>query len=281
MTIGEIMKNTFAYFTAGEFAKIHNLNKRTLHYYDEIGIFSPKYKGENGYRYYSFEQSIELENILALRELGMSIDEIKTYVQKPNSKDFCNIAFAKMEEIDKTIIRLKQLKKELKQKSETLMLCDEIYHGKIDLAYLPKQYLFLTKLSINFDTHENFLKQSSDILEHLREAWSFSSYRRNCGSYISIEKIKNGNFDIYDGIYTQVDAKRKNLYIKPQGQYLRGFCVGDWDNIPDVYEKMLDFAESQNLHLRGYAFESGLNEFAISNENEYITQIEILCEEFR
>ena len=34
------MKNKHPYLTAGELAKIHGLNKRTLHYYDEAGIFS-------------------------------------------------------------------------------------------------------------------------------------------------------------------------------------------------------------------------------------------------
>lgn len=38
--------------TISQFAKLHKVNKRTLHYYDEIGLFSPSSKGENGYRYY-------------------------------------------------------------------------------------------------------------------------------------------------------------------------------------------------------------------------------------
>lgn len=49
------------YFTAGQFARLHQLNKRTLHYYDDIGLFSPAYKGENGYRYYTYQQSAQLE----------------------------------------------------------------------------------------------------------------------------------------------------------------------------------------------------------------------------
>ena len=44
------------YFTAGQFARLHQLNKRTLHYYDDIGLFSPAYKGENGYRYYTINR---------------------------------------------------------------------------------------------------------------------------------------------------------------------------------------------------------------------------------
>ena len=41
-------------------------------------IFSPKHKGENGYRYYTYSQSIDLENILALRELN------RKYLSKTN-----------------------------------------------------------------------------------------------------------------------------------------------------------------------------------------------------
>ncbi len=48
-------------FTIKEFAQLHHLNKRTLHYYDEIQLFSPKIKKANGYRYYTPEQSGELE----------------------------------------------------------------------------------------------------------------------------------------------------------------------------------------------------------------------------
>lgn len=72
-----------------------------------------------------------------------------------------------------------------------------------------------------------------------------------------------------------VDTKSKRLYTRPAGRYLRGVCIGDWDKIQDVYAKVLDFADTQHLQLSGYSFESGLNEFAIADEGEYITQIEI------
>lgn len=272
------MKNSFAYLTLGQLAGIHKLNKRTLHYYDEIGVFSPKYKGENGYRYYSFEQSMELEHILALRELGMSIEEIKAYVKHPSPEAFQAISSRKMEEIEQTMKRLQRLKQAFQQKNNDLARCREISHGKIELVNLPEQYLLLTPLDICFDTHENLVSQASGILKHLREAWRLSSYRKNCGSFISLEKIRNKTFQVYDGIFTTVDTKGKNLYTKPKGRYLRGFSVGNWDKAQDVYQKMLAYAGVHRLALSGYAFERGLNEFAIATEEEYITQIEIYAE---
>ena len=46
------MKKSTKLLTTAEFAKLHDVNKRTLHYYDSIGLFSPAKKGENQYRYY-------------------------------------------------------------------------------------------------------------------------------------------------------------------------------------------------------------------------------------
>ena len=45
-------KQSELYFTTGEFARILGVRKHTLFHYDEIGLFSPALKEENGYRYY-------------------------------------------------------------------------------------------------------------------------------------------------------------------------------------------------------------------------------------
>ncbi|MCY8196596.1 MerR family DNA-binding transcriptional regulator, partial [Bacillus spizizenii] len=37
------------YFTTGEFAKLCHVKKQTLFHYDDIGLFSPEIKNENGY----------------------------------------------------------------------------------------------------------------------------------------------------------------------------------------------------------------------------------------
>ena len=42
---------------------------------------------------------------------------------------------------------------------------------------------------------------------------------------------------------------------------------------------MLEYAKQNNLQLTGYAYEIGLNDFVISNENDYITKIMIKIEE--
>lgn len=74
------MKKDIARLTVSQFAKLHHVNKRTLHYYDSIGLFSPKFKGDNDYRYYDYSQSMDFEFILMLKEVNLSIEEIKAFV---------------------------------------------------------------------------------------------------------------------------------------------------------------------------------------------------------
>ncbi|MDL0186524.1 MerR family transcriptional regulator, partial [Clostridioides difficile] len=69
------------YFTTGEFAKLCGISKQTLIFYDKIGIFSPEYKDKNNYRYYSVYQYDTLDILQSLREIGMSLEEIKEYIQ--------------------------------------------------------------------------------------------------------------------------------------------------------------------------------------------------------
>ena len=92
-------------YSSGEFAKLTGVNKRTLHYYNEIGLFRPEIIGENGYHYYTCFQFTELELILTLRKIGLSIDEIKDYSSRPSDESFTEMMTKKKKLIDESIER--------------------------------------------------------------------------------------------------------------------------------------------------------------------------------
>ena len=65
-------------FKIGDFARLTQVSAKTLRYYDDIGLFQPKHVDKfTGYRYYSFEQLPRLNRILALKDLGLSLDSIR------------------------------------------------------------------------------------------------------------------------------------------------------------------------------------------------------------
>ena len=195
------------YFTAGQFARLHQLNKRTLHYYDDIGLFSPAYKGENGYRYYTYQQSAQLENILAMRQLNMSIEEIAAYLKHPNPQDFLKISQNKIEEIDQQIQQLQVLKQVFEQRQQSLARSEQIHDGQIEVESFAAHHYLLTPMPVE----DNPMRNMQQIMQHLQSAWEHSSYKAGCGSYISLEKALQGQFEA-----AQADAQRLAYFRKSE-----------------------------------------------------------------
>ena len=61
----------------GELASLTGLTVRTLHHYDEINLLKPCEYTDSGHRLYGEEDIIRLQQILSLRQLGFSLEEIK------------------------------------------------------------------------------------------------------------------------------------------------------------------------------------------------------------
>jgi len=69
--------------TVRDVTKISGVSRRTLQYYDEIGLLKPDSVKPSGYRLYSEDNLARLWRILFYRELGFSLDEIKKILEKP------------------------------------------------------------------------------------------------------------------------------------------------------------------------------------------------------
>lgn len=71
-------------FTIGQLARLAGVTRRALHYYDEVGLLGPEVVGENGYRYYGQAAVLRLQQILFYRELGLSLEQIKSALNSPD-----------------------------------------------------------------------------------------------------------------------------------------------------------------------------------------------------
>jgi DNA-binding transcriptional MerR regulator/predicted transcriptional regulator YdeE len=64
--------------TIGGFAQIGQVSARTLRHYDDLGLLRPERVDESsGYRYYDVSQLARLHRLLALRDLGFSLEQIR------------------------------------------------------------------------------------------------------------------------------------------------------------------------------------------------------------
>ena len=65
------------FYSSGEFAKMAHITKKTLRYYDAHNILKPSYLTPYGARFYSDEDFARLQQILLLKYLGFSLDDIR------------------------------------------------------------------------------------------------------------------------------------------------------------------------------------------------------------
>src|SRR5262245_11480012 len=65
-----------------EFAHLAGLTVKALHYYDRLGLLKPK-RTPSGYRMYTEHDLVRLDEINALKSLGVSLKQIKTLLEAP------------------------------------------------------------------------------------------------------------------------------------------------------------------------------------------------------
>jgi MerR family transcriptional regulator, thiopeptide resistance regulator len=68
----------------GELAKRTGLSVRALHHYEEIGLLAPGRQGSGGHRRYSAADVARLQQIRSLRQIGLSLGEIRECLASPS-----------------------------------------------------------------------------------------------------------------------------------------------------------------------------------------------------
>lgn len=260
-------------FTIGQFASLHHINKKTLMWYDEIGLFKPAYIKDNGYRYYTYHQSSTLETILMLRELSVSTQEIKEYLENKSPSSLHKLLDEKIKEVNQTIHHLTNIKKAMKvQKQEIENLLD-INLNEIEIIEKEEQSYIMIQTKPNTSLE----KEVEMLIKETQKNQNNRLYNTHYGSIISIENIQAHHFDQYEAIFieTNQSTSQKNIHVRPKGKYLRAYCKGNWDLLPLKYIEILDYANKNNILLKDAAFETGINETTINSMNDYITMIEI------
>jgi DNA-binding transcriptional MerR regulator len=74
----------FEALKVGDLARRTGLTVRTLHHYDAIGLLKPSLHSEAGYRLYTAGDIARLQQVLSLRQLGFSLDEVRDCLDRPD-----------------------------------------------------------------------------------------------------------------------------------------------------------------------------------------------------
>ena len=156
------------YMTVGEVAKKVGTTVRTLQYYDKEGLLSPSAESEGGRRLYTDKDLVILHQILSLKSLGFSLNDIKqrlipletpTDVATALTKQADSIQ-EKIEHLTASLTAIKQLKTEVLQ---------------MRTVNFKKYADIIVNLQIKNDSYYLIKRFDDDMLDHIRNQFDRES----------------------------------------------------------------------------------------------------------
>lgn len=191
-------------YTSGEVAKIAGVTVRTIRYYDTKGILVPSKYSSSGHRLYSNEDIKKLKRVLALKYLGLTLEEIKRVesqsFEKNNMVDSLslqkNIIKNKINHM-KTVLSAIEIAENSFNSEENIDLNQAIDVIKIleEEKVLLQQYIDASNLNANIKLQDRFGQNENGwyqwVFKNMKLNKSFKVLEIGCGNGALWEKNIN------------------------------------------------------------------------------------------
>ena len=263
-------------FTVGELAKIYHMPKQNLIFYDRIDLFKPKYVDpHNKYRYYTAEQLEVLNSILILKETGIPLKDIRSFLEVRTSERAIDLMKEQKKHVDQQLHHLKQISKRLQTKIQTLEDLNQV-EKKVSFKHLPKEYLAIeavkapyTLLEIDIASKQLF-KKATDIA---------LPYSYQLGVMIPLDKLYAKHYIEAQYAFVPLDKKVAQSYVieKPEGLYATAYHTGNYYDIGLTYEHLFQAITLAGYTPKDYAYEyCVLDSLTSQTPEDYVTALHIL-----
>jgi len=209
----------------GDFSKLAHVSVKTLHHYDDLGLLRPAHVDRySGYRYYALDQLAVLNRILALKDLGLSLEQITQLLREDLSTAEMRgmLRLKQMElasQVEEERARLKRVEERLRQIEQ------EGRAGGADIALkqVPAQTALLAQV----------IAASEEMIVPARQ-----SLRALLWSHLDQARLKPAGpwFSLMDDLpYAETDLE---LNMGIGVQLLSGQRAGDWSGTPVRLEEL-------------------------------------------
>lgn len=256
----------------GMFAHMNHISIKTLHFYEEQGLLAPAFVDEaNGYRYYTMDQMSVIHQITALKQAGLSLEDIrvinsgvdeKVLLQKKKSQILGQIA-----ELTKQIAVLDGYVLDTNHSIATPVLVKEI--PTVTVAAMSKQinsYDELFDLMPEMGAEMERLDLSCAVPEYCFTRYLEQGFKEE---QILIETCQ---------AIVEKKAGSEELQIKDIPK-ITAACIyhkGSYDSFAESYEKILKFIEENGYEICGRIRESYIDGvWNKEREEEWLSEIQI------
>jgi len=221
--------------SSGEIARICNLNKKTLFYYDQINLLKPAIVEANGYRYYTLDQIDRLSKIKALQSVGFSLAEIKQQLYVNDISEGIATLNRQKQIIEEKANELVAVKNTMDLKILELEHYDQIGINQVYIKDFNEEWLYVDNPSLQEEIIANYL---------------FDGY--HFGIMLGIKDYPDEKIEITK--YKHMDNAKKANFKKEKGRYVGIYFISGEDHIIADALKAMTRIQQSGYSMEGQAF---------------------------
>lgn len=239
------------YLTVGRFARLAGVTSKALKHYEKLKLLEPEYIDPiTGYRYYKMFQIKKVYEIVSLKNLGLSLGEIKSIKRRSELKRVLEERKKTMEDevkrLQESIELIKKKEKELLENRDfteelqiRIVYCEERRYYRhllippVEKADDPRLYMESLKMEKKFPGKRIVFKGA------LLDAEAFMRGKYRCISLLQIVKGSES-------------GERKETFTFPEGRYLQVRYKGNTiEKNDEIMRRVAVFIEENSLVLSG------------------------------
>lgn len=266
----------------GLFARLSQLSIRMLRHYDEIGLLKPAFiDDESGYRHYTLDQLADINRIIALKDMGFSLDQITQLTRSKLSYDqFVAMLEEQKQELKRRIQseedRLLRVEARLKlmQKEGSPIMC-EIVIKKV----APQLVLSVQDIVPDFSGFSAvYGRLFGELMEHMAKhngQYAGPAFARYPDED-TMMKDANISVEACVAIASPIPETGRIRVYQVEGCDIMACALhhGAYDELGPVHEALLRWIEDNGYHIAGPAREVYIRLENNMPPSEYITEVQ-------
>lgn len=263
--------------TISEIAEFFNVSAQTLRYYDRIGLLKPEVVAPgSGYRLYRQDSFDRLYLIRELKQLGLSLEQIKSYCETRDIRGLEITLNHTLSGLNEEIRQLEAVRKHTEDYLRSIRLLESA-HGQSVFEFRPIRERYGYVLDINFPP-----EMLRSCIYMMQESFSHSPARTAEPGRVVLgvrqAALEAGEINVYHciGHLLKQPVSDRSVRTFPEGTYAVACHLGSYDHIFSTYRKLLRFIQENGYSVCGDSLEISVVDTAFTeNPEEFVTEIQI------
>lgn len=259
-------------YRIGMFAQMNKMTIKTLRHYDDIGLLRPAYIDEsNGYRYYTSAQLPRLHQILSLKEIGFSLEEIKKVLDGASEEKLL------MKKKSDLILEMAELGKKIASIESYLTRDTKTHDYHIITKPLPS--VIVASMRVHMESYADLFHRMPEMGLEMEKSGCECAEPEYCFTIYYDEEYKESDIDaeLCEAV-TELKEDCGDVKFRVLPEVELAACIlhkGPYETLPMSYSAIVHFIEESGYEIIGHQRESYID--GIWNKetpDEWLTEIQ-------